>query len=103
MLAAKNQTIGAHVAWIRQLLATLGKVNLNREARGERAGDLVLQIEKLLQLHVEPIGPQRALRSRVNEFDGDAQALVGPAQAPAENVADAEPPSDLLGANSRGD
>src|SRR5271155_6029327 len=98
MLPAENETIGAHVVRIIRLLAALGEVDLNRKPRGDRTSDLILKIEKLLQLHIEPIGPQHALGSCVDQLDGDAQTLVGPAQAPAENVADAESLSDILGA-----
>jgi hypothetical protein len=97
MAPAQHQTVGAHVARMGRFLTPFGHVDLAREPRRDRAGDLILQIEQVLELQVEPIGPQRGFGGRVDEFDGDAKALVRPAQAAAENVAHAEAALDLLG------
>ena len=83
MPAAHHEPIGAHVARMRRFLALLGDVDLCREPRRDRAGDLILHIEQVLELEVEPVGPQRGFGARVDEFDSDAKPLVRPAQAAA--------------------
>ena len=42
MLPANQQAIGAHVTQIGRFLTPFGKVDLDRETRGDRARDLVL-------------------------------------------------------------
>ena len=97
MPPAHHKPVGAHVARMRRFLTPLGHIDLAREPRGDRAGDLILKIEQVLELQVEPVGPQRGLGGRVDELDGDAKALIRPAQTAAENVAHAEAALDLLG------
>ena len=87
MPPAHHKPVGAHVARMRRFLTPLGHIDLARELRGDRAGELILKIEQVLELQVEPVGPQRGLGGRVDGLDGDAKALVRPAQTAAENVA----------------
>ena len=96
VLPAHQETIGAHVARIGRFLPPLRKVDLDREARGDGAGDLVLQIEQFFEFEIETVGPEHAFGRRVDQLDGDAKALVGPPQAAAENVAHAQASLDLL-------
>ena len=96
VLAPHHEPIGAHVARMGRFLPPLGDVDVDRQARGDRPGDLVLQVEEFFEFEIEPVGPQHGFGGCVDEFDGDAKALVGPPQAAAENVTHAEAPLDFL-------
>ena len=64
LLAAQHQSVGFHVARLVRLLPALGEVDLHGEARSDGAGDLVLQVEQLLDIDLELIGPESRSRFR---------------------------------------
>jgi len=72
------------------------QIRSGRKARGDRAGDLVLQVEQVFDFDVEAIGPEHAFGRGFDQLDRDAQALVSPAQAAAENVTHAQSSLDFL-------
>ena len=60
-----------------------------------RAGDLILQLEHVLEVAVVPVGPEMGIGRGIDELPGDAQPTAGAAHAPFEDVADSELPPDL--------
>ena len=59
-------------------------------------GDLVLQLEDVVERAFETVGPQMRAGGRVDELPGDANAVRGLADAAFQHVAHAELAADLL-------
>ncbi len=67
-----------------------------REGRDDRAADLILHVEHVGELAIEPLGPEGEAVLAVHEVGGDAHARAAPAHAPGEHGGDAELGGDLL-------
>ena len=85
MLSAQHQPVGAHVTRIGRLLPPLRKVDLDRYRDATAPGDLILHVEKFIELEPEPVGPEPAFGCRVDQLEGDAQALPRPAKTSPRN------------------
>ena len=78
----------------------LGPLDLGLlEPRRDRADDarrhLVLQLEDVLELAVEPVGPEMRAGRGIDQLAGDAHPAAGLAHAALEHVAHAELAADL--------
>ena len=68
---------------------------------GDALGDLVLEVEEVVDDAVIGIGPEMRAACRIDELRGDAHAVAGLAQAALEHVADAELARDLAHVDGR--
>ena len=65
-------------------------VNVTFKRSGDRARDLVLHVEDVLQLAVVALGPELEAVARVDQLHGDADAVARAAHAALEHRRDAE-------------
>ncbi|MCZ7599457.1 MAG: hypothetical protein M5U09_19420 [Gammaproteobacteria bacterium] len=72
---------------------------LGLDRRHDFPGDLVPDLEYVVQRTVESVRPHVMSVLRVDELSGDANMIAGPSNAPFENVPRAQLRSDLLDAN----
>src|SRR5207249_11784425 len=67
-----------------------------RKSGNDRAGDLVLDGEDILQLAVVAFGPDVPISLRIDQLHGDTDAITDLAHAAFEDILDAELACDLL-------
>ena len=73
-----------------------GLLDLRRDGADHARGDLVLQVENILERAVETVRPQMRAGRGVDQLPGDADLVAGLADAAFEHVADAELAADLF-------
>ena len=87
----RRQALGALAA--RPLDLGLAQRRLDRADHA--CGHVVLKVENVLHVAIEPVGPDVGAVSRVDQLPGDADTLSRPAHAALQNVAHAEFVGDL--------
>src|SRR5690606_29243611 len=68
----------------------LGQLYLRGNRAGDARGDLVLQLENVVQPSFETLRPKVSARARANQLARDAYAVAGPAHAAFQQIADTE-------------
>ena len=80
----------------------LGRADRRAHGAGDALGDLVLEVEEVVDDAVVAVGPEMRAGNGVDELRGDAHPVAGLAQAPFEDVAHAEGARDLAHVDRRG-
>ena len=96
VLAPQDQPVGVKIRMV--LLgqaAPLRQVDMHCEPRCGGGGDGILEGEDIGDRAVIALRPDRVFRLRVDEIDGDPNAVAGAAEAAGQKVANAEPVADL--------
>ena len=100
---AERQVVGGEA--FRPLAAgkrDLGHVDRGADGAGDPLGDVILEVEEVVDDAVVAVGPEMRAGNGVDELRRDADAVAGLAHAPFEHVAHAEGAGDLADVDRRG-
>ena len=93
-IAAQQKIIG--VARLAQLLTLeLGELHARLDRGDHALRDVVLQVEDVAEVAVEPIGPKRPARACIDQLSCDPQAVATAADATFEHMGDVKLTPDL--------
>jgi hypothetical protein len=92
LVPSQNKPISPQVGRALGQSATLGNINLDRQARSDDGSDFVLKREEIGEVSLVALGPDDTVIYGINEPDVDPDLLARLHQPTGEDVADAEQP-----------
>jgi hypothetical protein len=95
--AAQIVVVGVEAfGWLALRALDLGPLELRRNRADDGLGDLILQLENIVERAFEALGPQMRPGGRIDQLPGDAHLVRRLAHAAFQHIAHAELAADLL-------
>ena len=99
--AAQIIVVGVQAfGWLALRALDLGPLELRRNRADDRLGDLILQLEDIVEGAFEALGPQMRPGGRIDQLPGDPHPVRRLAHAAFQHIAHAELTADLFHVDS---